>query len=224
MRVYTHYFKDEKTGVECRWRTLLQIGEGWDCMGSVYMKNPGSSIYQEVDAQGRAIPIQNADTLALLEAFTQEKDNDAWYEFRADSTMRAIESLFVEYAKHHACAQEGVIQVFNLFNVRDADLVAAKGKLTQSVYEKTFTIADDVTRLKAPVYMGWGDLWKDNQHRANALKVLDACKTLCGYLDTDNIEKNMYYHPQYLMLYGKNKDDVKKHKLRFFENCILSDL
>ena len=78
-------------------------------MGSVYMKNPGSSIYQEVDAQGRAIPIQNADTQALLEAFTQEKDNDAWYEFRADSTMRAIESLFVEYAKHNACAQEGII-------------------------------------------------------------------------------------------------------------------
>ena len=73
MRVYTHYFKDENTGIECRWRTLLQIGESWDCMGSVYMKNPGSSIYQEVDAQGRAIPIQNADTLALLEAFTQEK-------------------------------------------------------------------------------------------------------------------------------------------------------
>ena len=223
MKVYTHYFKDGATGIECRWRTILQLGESWDCMGSVYMKNPGSSIYQEVDAQGRAIPIQNANTLTQIEAFTQEKDNDAWYEFRADSTMYATEALFKEYVAYHCQPAEGIIQVFNLFNVRDADLRKAQGKLIDSLHEKTFTIDEDVQCLKAPVYIGWGNLWKDKLHKPNAVKVLKACEMLCNYIDTSNIEKNIYYHPQYLMLYGKNKEEVIRHKQHFFENCILTE-
>lgn len=42
MKVYTHFIKiDENDGY--RWRTLLQFGNSWDCIGSVVMKNPGSS-------------------------------------------------------------------------------------------------------------------------------------------------------------------------------------
>ena len=111
--------------------------------------------------------------------------------------------------------------MFNLFNVRDADLRKAQDKLIDSLHEKTFTIDEDVQCLKAPVYIGWGNLWKDKLHKLNAEKVLAACKTLCNYIDTSNIEKNIYYHPQYLMLYGKNKEEVIRHKQYFFENRIL---
>ena len=52
MKVYTHFIKiDENDGY--RWRTLLQFGNSWDCIGSVVMKNPGSS--KMVDSE----PISN---------------------------------------------------------------------------------------------------------------------------------------------------------------------
>ena len=221
MKVYTHYFRDSATGIECRWRTILQLGDSWNSIGCVYMKNPGSSIYQETDGDGSPVAITHAITLSHLRAFTHETDNDVWYEFRADSTMYAIEALFKEYAAYHRQPAEGIIQVFNLFNVRDADLRKAQGKLIDSLHEKTFTIDEDVQCLKGPVYIGWGNLWKDKLHKLNAEKVLAACKTLCNYIDTSNIEKNIYYHPQYLMLYGKNKEEVIRHKQYFFENRIL---
>ena len=223
MKVYTHYFRDSATGIECRWRTILQLGDSWNSIGCVYMKNPGSSIYQETDDDGSPVAITHASTLSHLRAFTHETDNDLWYEFRADSTMYAIEALFKEYAAYHRQPAEGIIQVFNLFNVRDADLRKAQDKLIDSLHEKTFTIDEDVQCLKGPVYIGWGNLWKDKLHRPNAEKVLAACKTLCNYIDTDHIGKNIYYHPQYLMLYGKNKENVIKHKQYFFENRILAE-
>jgi len=43
MRVFAHYYSDEVTGIEYRWRTLLQLGDSWDICGTVVMKNPGSS-------------------------------------------------------------------------------------------------------------------------------------------------------------------------------------
>ena len=54
MKVYTHFIKiDENDGY--RWRTLLQFGNSWDCIGSVVMKNPGSS--KMVDS----VPISNGN-------------------------------------------------------------------------------------------------------------------------------------------------------------------
>ena len=45
MKVYAHYKGKEKTGDgnSYRWRTLLQFGDSWECIGSVFMKNPGSA-------------------------------------------------------------------------------------------------------------------------------------------------------------------------------------
>ena len=45
MKVYAHYRGKEKTGDgnSYRWRTLLQFGDSWECIGSVFMKNPGSA-------------------------------------------------------------------------------------------------------------------------------------------------------------------------------------
>ena len=79
MKVFTHYFKDGATGIECRWRTILQLGDSWNSMGCVYMKNPGSSIYQEIGDDGSPVAITNANTLSHLKAFMHETNNDAWY-------------------------------------------------------------------------------------------------------------------------------------------------
>lgn len=35
MKVFAHYIKDDTTGNEYRWRTLLQIGNSWNIIGSI---------------------------------------------------------------------------------------------------------------------------------------------------------------------------------------------
>lgn len=44
MNVYTHY-RTITPSIGFRWRTLLQFGDGWNIIGSVVMKNPGSAYF-----------------------------------------------------------------------------------------------------------------------------------------------------------------------------------
>ena len=44
MNVYTHY-RTIAPSIGFRWRTLLQFGDGWNVIGSVVMKNPGSAYF-----------------------------------------------------------------------------------------------------------------------------------------------------------------------------------
>lgn len=85
MKVYTHFIKiDENDGY--RWRTLLQFGNSWDCIGSVVMKNPGSS--KMVDS----VPISNDVIIKNLKKY--QDIELPWYEFSEDTTMKCIAELF----------------------------------------------------------------------------------------------------------------------------------
>ncbi len=89
-----------------------------------------------------------------------------------------------------------------MFNIRDADLRKAKDKSKGDIRENlTYTVDTDIKQIVPPVYIGWGDLWKE--HRINAEKILAKVIQKSSYLH-DSIENNKYYHPQYLMNYGRN--------------------
>ena len=121
MKVYAHFkfdneHKDKEEKIEFRWRTLLQFGNqdklnAWKVIGSVYLKNPGS-----------ACPMPETPiTASLVTSYLQKFDavNYEWYEFRQDDTMECIQSLFQEYYGTPLC---GVVQIFNLFNLRSPSL------------------------------------------------------------------------------------------------------
>ena len=144
MKVFAHYFKSEETGNDYRWRTLLQFGSSWNVIGSVVMKNPGSTAPLKV--------VEEGDTINHLQSF--DVDN-TWYAFRADTTIRMLEQLFTAY---YQSSLDGIVQVFNLMNVHDPNLERARIKHQQAVLPFSKTTDEDIRQLVTPVYLGWANL------------------------------------------------------------------
>ena len=161
MKVYAHYFKSKETGNDYRWRTLLKFGSSWGVIGSVVMKNPGS-----------ASPLKSIDDEEILYHLRSFCDKDEWYEFSVDNTMLNIEKLFIAYYQEQTDNPilDGVIQVFNLINVRDADLEIALIKNKKATLPISKTIEQDLSQLIPPVYLGWGSLGFAQSFREDAEK------------------------------------------------------
>ena len=210
MRVYVHYYKDNATGIEYRWRTLLQTGESWDIRGTVIMKNPGSSKPMSI-IDGKAIPINNGKLLKRLYAFDNGDSYSGydWYQFSVDNTMGHVGRLIGDYLRAHDMPVDGVIQIFNLFNIRDVDLNKALEKMKTSQSDSILmTTSDDIKHLVPPVYLGWGNLRNNQYFKDNAKLFFEEAKNRALYLDP-NYGNNPFYHPQYLLVYGRNKEKCK---------------
>lgn len=207
MKVFAHYlgnnndWKQSKDGFQYRWRTILQFGKSWNVIGSVIMKNPGS-----------AKPIQTKLSEAELKALAHfDNSNTPWYQFTTDNTMQNIEKLFV--VRNGGKALDGVVQIFNLFNIRNADLDKAiknyekSDKLAKEIVLST--INDDIEAMRkhdSPIYIGWGTLGADQRFMYIANKIFQFVRFEMNqnYL-FPKFEDNKFYHPQYLMGRGKNR-------------------
>ena len=213
MKVYTHYLN--KNGIEYRWRTILQIGNSWDVCGTIFMKNPGSS----KNIKANLLHINDKEILKNLREFDDVKSSSSyeWYEFSIDNTMDCVKDLFETYYHERREPLNGVIQIFNLFNIRDANLGKAIDKSKGDVIEElAYTADNDIKHIVPPVYIGWGDLWKHTALRDNAEKIFSAVYKKTPYL-CDDIQNNKFYHPQYLMNFGKNKVDCIFELNRFIQ-------
>jgi hypothetical protein len=215
MKVFAHYFYDNKKDVEYRWRTLLKIGDSWEICGTIFMKNPGSSKLVEQNQE----PIEDNGLLVELKKFddTTISLSYGWYEFSIDRTMTCVINLFKEYYEAHGKQLDGVIQIFNLFNVRDANLRKAIDKCKDDGLDKlVYTTDDDIKNIVSPVYIGWGNLWRVPVHKENAQRIFSEVIKKTSYLH-NSIEENKFYHPQYLMSYGKNRKNCKEVLEKFKE-------
>lgn len=191
MKVFAHYECNEN--IEYRWRTLIQFGSSWNVLGSVVMKNPGSARPAN----------QIKDGSAYKELIKFDTKNE-WYEFSPDSTMHCIGRLFKEYCRQQSKDFDGVIQVFNLMNVRDPNLANAIEKSIRVKHDYLFTTEEDIINLIPPIYIGWGQLGQNPLFKDNAIRLFSATLMNEGsnYLD-EEFQKNSFYHPQYLMGRGK---------------------
>ena len=196
MKVYAHYYNDKEVMNEYRWRTLLQFGTSWNIIGSVVMKKPGS-----------ASPLKCIREEILLDKLHSFSNKYEWFEFSADNTMQCIEALFKSYYRHNTKDSDlnGVIQIFNLMNVKDPNLELAIERNKRTTHSFSVTIESDINSLVAPIYLGWGGLGFSPTFIAYAKIVFKkAIESLnCKYL-TETFEDNVFYHPQYLMSRGKN--------------------
>lgn len=131
MKVYAHYLigkSDEnpfciQTSLDdnCyRWGTILQFGNYWELLGTVVMKNPGSA--------SPKTPTVSIDIPELK----QIDSNDDWYEFTPDNTMYCIEKLFFYYTQSHHQPLKGIVQIFNLMNLRTPDIQESFEKAKKS--------------------------------------------------------------------------------------------
>ena len=213
MKVYTHYLN--KIGIEYRWRTLLQIGDSWKVCGTIFMKNPGSS----KNIKESLSPINDEGILNNLKEFDDIKTSPSyeWYEFSVDNTMACVKELFEAYYHEQKEPLNGVIQIFNLFNIRDAKLENAMEKSYGDIIDElAYTTDNDIKHLVPPVYIGWGDLWKHTTLCNNAEKIFSAVYDKTPYL-CDDIQNNKFYHPQYLLYYGRNRKDCIIELNRFIQ-------
>ncbi len=212
MKVFTHYttLTTETEGV--RWRTLLQFGNSWEIKGSVVMKNPGAANFKSLDRSAITTP----ETLEQLKAFDDGEIKAEWYEFNPDQTMNCIETLFAEYYAAKGQKLEGIIQIFNLFYLREADLGKALDKAQK------LGLADvvdyDIEHLKAPVYLGFAGLAWHKDYGKVAEKFFNAAKKLGMAYLKDDFHENTYTHPLYLMRYGKNKPGCLHTRCQFCQN------
>lgn len=205
MKVYAHYKGGCTDGNSYRWRTLLQFGDSWKIIGSVVMINPGSA--RPLNAE---LPIQDNDILLQLNQFC---DKDAWYAFSNDTTMRFIRSLFKHLYQYRNGSSElnGVIQIFNLMNIMEENLDKAKERFKNASQPFAQTTAEDIANLSGPIYLGWGSVGKEINFFNAAKSFFDAviCQYEGKYLD-HNFKRNPFYHPRYLMHFGRNKKEGKK--------------
>lgn len=209
MKVYTHY--EKINDIEYRWKTLLQLGDSWNICATVVMKNPGSSNPINIK-NDKPIPIMNNELLKQLFLFddAQKYRGHKWYQFTVDNTMVQVGRLIEEYLRSHGKPVEGIIQIFNLFNIRDVDPCEAIGKMeTGQIASFVSTIEDDIKELTPPIYLGWGNLKQHRYFKENAYRVFEETKKITSYLDP-NYDNNPFYHPQYLLVYGKNKSRSKQ--------------
>lgn len=218
MKVYTHYYPINNSTDGFRWRTILQFGKSFDIIGSVVMKNPGSANFLQEE------PITDQQIQDCLRKF--DNSSDKWYEFKTDQTMLCVGDLFAEYygVPNRECLN-GVIQIFNLFYIKEADLGKALLKNKTNSLMLNFQSTEDMTTydlecLQAPIYLGFSDLaWhKDFTERAK-LFYNEAKEKGMQYLDDFN--NNPYIHPLYLMRQGKNTAKGIVQRMRFKQNTLM---
>lgn len=213
MRIFAHYSESKETGNQYRWRTLLQFGTSWEVIGSVVMKNPGSAAPLTPDK-----PIEDEETLCHLHPFCSDYD---WFEFRGDSTMYRIKELFCAYyeTKFGSPNLNGVIQIFNLMNVRDPNLEKALIKNKKELLPFSKTTDKDITQLVAPIYLGWANLGNDPLFLESAEKIFNVVyHEFDGKYLHENFKDNKFRHPQSLMLFHKNTPESKLLLQAFCQN------
>ena len=208
MNVYTHY-RTITPSIGIRWRTLLQFGDGWNIIGSVVMKNPGSAYFAS------EAPLTDGNILAHLQSFDDESEPLPWYQFKPDPTMYCIRDLFAAYYQRtRQQGLQGVIKLFNLFYIREADLKDALQKQQSHGAEELLDY--DVRHLVAPVYLGFGKLAEHPVYGQSAQRFFEAALSL-GMAGGDiPMEQHPFYHPLYLMRHAKKKPVCVEERERFF--------
>lgn len=205
MQVFSHYHIDSTTEIAYRWRTLLQFGNSWGVIGTVFIKHPGTT-------QPTAV-VQDASLQHLLSAFTLSGNNVPWHSFRPCPTMRAIEQLFVE--RNGGATIEGVIQVFHLSNV-------CGGERKSVTYDERYAYTTEVdnTLLVAPIYLGWGDVNKEPRLRraAHSTFLLVQTPAFDQHYLSPYFDKNFFVHPLSLMTTQRYSFESTLFRKSFLEN------
>ena len=210
MNIYTHYKKYRTSNgaiAKYRWRTILQFGSSWGIIGSVVMKNPGSS--DIINDNDNYITDQNI--LFHLDTFDYPCDRgENWFVFRPDATMECIAALFAQKTRVPTKNDlHGVIQIFNLFYLCEQKLPAALKANRELQIFKPFEdriFEYDIQSLKAPIYLGFSKLGKSLCFREKALRFCTETieKHHAKYLDP-TFDNNCFCHPLALMRYGKTR-------------------
>ena len=199
MKVYGRYIHHET--LSYRKDTLLRFGNSHNLIGSIILINPGSaSIVQGKEAD-----------LGFICKFFKENHNlpvpgniNEWKEYNPDPTMGQVEKIFSGWyinANHNGeyCNKRelnGVIQLFNLFDIRNPDIGAAlvQQRLADSLQG---LFCEHAQLANRPVYLGWGNpgLYGFPSETQSIFNDMDL--SINTYLKPA-LRDNKCYHPGYI--------------------------
>ncbi|MCX4190807.1 hypothetical protein [Methylophaga sp. OBS3] len=213
MKVFAEYF--ELDGLSYRRNTLLQFGKGWNLIGNVVLANPGS-----------AEPLMkiSKQNFGLISGFYDENRFDEqpmcdwWYEFSVDSTMGFIEKLFNGWYLAKTQSLDGVIQLFNTFNLKNQNIHEAIEKTSSS---SEFMFSENIyTRFNdKPTYFGFGkDVLKNHYLHNVAENIFVNSSKKIRTIYKRKFSENHFYHPMYV-----NRAYKQAH-FKKYKNEVLSKL
>ena len=200
MKAYAEYFEEE--GLLYRRNTLLLFGDGLDLIGNVVLANPGSA---------EPVAPASKDTLDLISSFYDEYRKgeniqpENWHEFSPDPTMRFIEKIFNGWYLDKNIELNGVVQLFNTFNIKNQNLQEA---IAQIGVESDLLFSYDIYKYfhDKPTYFGFSNEVLGNDVLRNvAMNIFCKSSKVVRSIYNDDFSKNSFYHPMYInRAYGHN--------------------
>jgi len=216
LRAFAEYF--EEAGLLYRRNTLLQFGNSWDLIGNVVLANPGS-------AEPTAAASQ--DILDLISSFYDEYRNgeniqpENWHEFSPDPTMRFVEKIFNGWYLGKDIELNGVVQLFNTFNIKNQILQEA---VTQIGVESDLLFSYNIYKYfnDKPTYFGFSNEVLGNDVLRNvAMNIFNNSSKVIRSIYNDNFSMNSFYHPMYInQAYCQNH--FKKYKEEVLSKIVIN--
>ena len=210
MKAFAEYFQ-VNTETSYRRKTILQLGEGVDLIGSAVLINPGS-----------ATPIEGKVDTKVIKAFfrknheTQPVDISSWREFNIDPTMHQLSKIFTGEYLQKGKELNGIIQLFNCFYYKTPNLEKA---LKNFDIDSDFNFNESAYFLDKPVYFGWGNKGKKGELKSIAQKIFTEYDISNTPIYDREFGKNSFYHPGYInRSYKRNEKTIKI--LRAFSELI----
>ena len=211
MKVYAQYF--ELDGISYRLNTILQFGDSWELLGNVVLANPGS-----------AEPIKEIDATKInqLQSFYKNFENrnfdgKNWYEFNDDATMQRIEKVFNGWYVNSSDTIElnGVIQLFNTFNVKNQNLTESIEKLPPD-NDILFSLGIEKYFNDKPTYFGFSnDVLYDDRLRLIAENIFNNSSSIVKTVYNKEFDKNSFYHPTFI-----NRSYKRDFFQKYMENVL----
>lgn len=193
MKVYAEYFIEN--GMTYRMNTILQFGDSWELIGNIVLANPGSAeptkSMNDVDKKRLEVFYKNYKNDALL-------DLPNWYEFSADPTMKRVEKIFNGAYVDQAKKLNGVIQLFNTFNIKNQDLEEAISQIDINS-SKLFSKGIEKYFHDKTTYFGFGkDVTSNETLRPIAENIFNNSSVKVKNIYNNDFSKNSFYHPSYI--------------------------
>lgn len=213
MKVYAEYFNEN--GIFFRRNSLLQFGNSWELIGNAVLANPGSA--KPIEGVSEDLPGM------ISEFYAKYRSNEAffsknWFEFSPDSTMGFVEKIFNGWYLGKNIELNGVIQLFNTFNIKNQNLSEAISQIGRGS-ELLFSYNVHMHFNDKPTYFGFSNEVLDNETlRSVAMHIFNESSEDIKRIYHKNFSDNSFYHPMYV-----NRAYRQKH-FQGYKNSILSGI
>lgn len=206
MKAFAQFIEYNKS-IGIRKNTILQFGQSWEVIGAVWMINPGSS-------KPLNIPLSDSE----LEKLQGIDNNSNWHAASIDRTMGFLEKVLNGYYIGEKRELNGIIRVFNIYNLRNPNVEDAMKAIEQNPnIPDLVTIEQDITSIIGVdnVYLGWGNEGK-YRSREYAEKIFSLLSNNQKIYCNSDFMKNPFYHPMFVNR-GIRFNSTKEWLRKYFE-------